>query len=137
MRRGSRARWSAGPLGWAWPLLFLLPLVPVGVALAIIDWRTRLLPTRVIAPTYVVLIALVLVCAAITRDTDDLIRAGWGWLVSGGLFLVLWLVHPRGLGTATSGSPGSWGSRSATSAGVRCSSGSTRGSCWAGWAAAC
>ena len=68
------------------------------MALAIIDWRTRLLPTRVIAPTYVVLIALVLVCAAITRDTDDLVRAGWGWLVSGGLFLALWLVHPRGLG---------------------------------------
>ena len=92
---GALVGWS---LGWAWPLLFLLPLVPVGVALAIIDWRTRLLPTRVIAPTYVVLIALVLVCAAITRDTDDLVRAGWGWLVSGGLFLVLWLAHPRGLG---------------------------------------
>jgi leader peptidase (prepilin peptidase)/N-methyltransferase len=92
---GALVGWS---LGWAWPLLFLLPLVPVGVALGIIDWRTRLLPTRVIAPTYVVLIALVLVCAAITRDTDDLVRAGWGWLVSGGLFLVLWLAHPRGLG---------------------------------------
>jgi leader peptidase (prepilin peptidase) / N-methyltransferase len=92
---GALVGWS---LGWAWPLLFLLPLVPVGVALGIIDWRTRLLPTRVIAPTYVVLIALVLVCAAITRDTDDLVRAGWGWLVSGGLFLVLWVAHPRGLG---------------------------------------
>jgi leader peptidase (prepilin peptidase)/N-methyltransferase len=92
---GALVGWS---LGWAWPLLFLLPLVPVGVALGIIDWRTRLLPTRVIAPTYVVLIALVLVGAAITRDTDDLVRAGWGWLVSGGLFLVLWVVHPRGLG---------------------------------------
>jgi leader peptidase (prepilin peptidase)/N-methyltransferase len=87
-----------GSLGWVWPLLFLLPLVPVGVALAIVDWRTRLLPTRVIAPSYVVLVALVLVCAALTRDTDDLVRAGWGWLVAGGLFLALWLVHPRGLG---------------------------------------
>lgn len=87
--------WS---LGWAWPLLFLLPLVPVGVALAVVDWRTRLLPTRVLAPSYVVLVALVLACAAITRDTDDLLRAGWGWLIAGGLFLALWLVHPRGLG---------------------------------------
>jgi len=85
-------------LGWAWPLLYLLPLVPVGVALAVVDWRTRLLPTWVIARTYVVIVALVLACAAITRDVDDLVRAGWGWLVAGGLFLALWLVQPRGLG---------------------------------------
>jgi leader peptidase (prepilin peptidase)/N-methyltransferase len=92
---GGLVGWS---LGWAWPLVFLLPLVPVGVALAVVDWRTRLLPTRVIAPSYVVLVVLVLACAAATGDTDDLVRAGWGWLVSGGLFLVLWYVHPRGLG---------------------------------------
>jgi len=85
-------------LGWTWELLFLIPLVPVSVALAVVDWRTRLLPTRVIAPTYVVLIALVLACWLVTRDTDDLVRAGWGWLISGGLFLVLWLIHPRGMG---------------------------------------
>ena len=35
-------------------LLFLLYLVPVGVALAVVDWRTRFLPTRLIAPSYVV-----------------------------------------------------------------------------------
>jgi len=92
---GALVGWS---LGWAWPLVFLLPLVPVGVALGVVDWRTRLLPTPVIAPTYVVLVALVLACGALTRDTDDLVRAGWGWLVAGGLFLALWLVHPRGLG---------------------------------------
>ena len=92
---GGLVGWS---LGWVWPLLFLLPLTPVGVALAVVDWRTRLLPTRVIAPSYVVLVALVLACAAITGDTGDLVRAGWGWLVAGGLFLALWLVHPRGLG---------------------------------------
>ena len=72
--------------------------MPVSVALAVVDWRTRLLPTRVIAPTYVALIVLVLVCWLITRDTDDLVRAGWGWLISGGLFLVLWLIYPRGMG---------------------------------------
>lgn len=31
-------------LGWSWTLLVVLPLVPVSVALAVIDWRTRLLP---------------------------------------------------------------------------------------------
>ncbi len=85
-------------VGWDWSLLFLLPLVPVSVALALVDWRTRLLPTRVIAPSYGVLLALVLACFAITGDTEDLVRAGYGWAIAGGLFFVLWFVHPRGLG---------------------------------------
>ena len=85
-------------LGADWSLLVVLPLVPIGVALAVIDWRTRLLPTSVIGPSYVAAAALVLICFAITRDTDDLVRAGLGWLISGGLFFVLWFIHPRGLG---------------------------------------
>lgn len=85
-------------LGWSWPLLYLVPLVPVAVALAVVDWRTRLLPTKVIAPTYVGVIVLVLVCWLVTRDTDDLVRAGWGWLIAGGLYFILWFVYPRGMG---------------------------------------
>ncbi len=46
---GGVVGWS---VGWEWPLLYLVPLVPVGVALAVVDWRTRYLPTRIIAPTY-------------------------------------------------------------------------------------
>ncbi len=93
---------AGGLVGWAlgadWALLFLVPLVPVSVALAVVDWRTRLLPTRVIAPSYVVLVVLVLGCWLITRDTDDLVRAGYGWAMAGGLYFVLWFIHPRGLG---------------------------------------
>lgn len=87
-----------GSLGWAWPLVFLLPLVPVSVALAVVDARTRLLPTFLIAPSYVVTISLVLVSWVATRDTDDLVRAGWGWLIAGGIFFVLWFIYPPGLG---------------------------------------
>ncbi|MCR6033775.1 prepilin peptidase [Nocardioides sp. zg-579] len=89
-------------VGWAvgadWDLLPLVPLVPVSVALAVVDWRTRLLPTKVIAPTYLVTIALTLLTWLVTRETDDLVRAFWGWLVAGGIFFALWFVHPRGLG---------------------------------------
>ena len=66
-------------LGWAWPLVYLLPLVPVGVALAVVDWRTLLLPTKVIRPAYALVVVGVLVCWVATRDTDDLVRAGWGF----------------------------------------------------------
>ncbi|MGI8645154.1 MAG: prepilin peptidase [Nocardioides sp.] len=85
-------------LGWAWPLVYLVPLVPVGVALAVVDWRTRLLPTKVIAPSYLLVIVGVLVCLAATRDVDDLARAGWGWLIAGGLFWSMWRLFPRGMG---------------------------------------
>ena len=85
-------------LGRDWALLFLLPLVPLTVALAIVDWQTRYLPTRLIAPAYVATIVLVPVCWLVTRDTDDLVRAGLGWLVAGGLFFLMWVIYPRGIG---------------------------------------
>jgi leader peptidase (prepilin peptidase)/N-methyltransferase len=95
------ALWSAAlaglvgsATGWIWPLLYLLYLVPVGVALAYVDYRTRLLPTRIIAPSYAVVAVLVLVCFAIERDVDDLARAGLGWLVSGLVFWLLWRFTP-------------------------------------------
>ena len=85
-------------VGWEPILLLWAYLVPVGVALAIVDWRTRLLPTKVIAPSYAVLVALTLLAAVLTGDWDSLIRAGWGWLVAGGTFFVLWFIYPRGMG---------------------------------------
>jgi leader peptidase (prepilin peptidase)/N-methyltransferase len=86
-------------VGWDLSLLVVLPLVPVCVALSIIDWRTRLLPTRLIAPAYAV--ALVTILAAWLfgdHDLHDLERTGLGWLIYGGMFFVLWFVYPRGLG---------------------------------------
>jgi leader peptidase (prepilin peptidase)/N-methyltransferase len=85
-------------VGWTWALVLWIPLVPVSVALAVVDWRTRLLPTAVIRPTYGLLVALVLLGWAVTGDTDDVVRAALGWLVAGGLYGLLWLIYPRGLG---------------------------------------
>ena len=86
-----------GVVGWEWDLLVLMYLVPVGVALAVVDWRTRLLPTRVIAPSYVVVIVLAVLAAAL-GDWSDLARAGWGWAIAGGTFLLMWIIYPRGMG---------------------------------------
>jgi len=77
-------------LGWTGALLYLVPLVPIGVALMIIDWRTTLLPTRVLHPTYVLLAVLIPVAALVDRDLDSLYRAGWGWLIIGAWFWVFW-----------------------------------------------
>jgi leader peptidase (prepilin peptidase)/N-methyltransferase len=85
-------------VGWSPALSFLLYLAPVGVALAVIDWRTRLLPTKVIAPSYAVVVALAVLSAGVSGEWHALATAAWGWLVSGGTFFVLWFVYPRGMG---------------------------------------
>lgn len=88
-----------GAVGLDWALLFLIPLVPVAMALALIDWRTRLLPTRIIAPTYYALIPLVVI-AAVASDEPRLllVRAAIGWAVMGGIYVLLWVVYPAGMG---------------------------------------
>ena len=85
-------------VGWTPALSFLLYLAPVGVALAVVDWRTRLLPTKVIAPSYLVVALLAAVSAWSESDLDALVTAGLGWLVAGGTFFLMWFIYPRGMG---------------------------------------
>ncbi len=87
-----------GRYGWDWSLLFLLFLVPVCVALSVIDWRTRLLPTYVIARSYLVVAVLVVLASLLSRDVDALVQAVVGWLSTFAIFFVLWFIAPRGLG---------------------------------------
>lgn len=85
-------------VGWAWPLVYLVPLAPMFVALGVIDFRTKLLPTWLLAPMYPLLVLAVVLCGVVTQDWHDLRRAGLGWLVMGGYYLVLWLISPRIVG---------------------------------------
>ncbi|MBA2445862.1 MAG: prepilin peptidase [Nocardioidaceae bacterium] len=92
---GAGAGWRLGesPLVVTW-----IFLCAVGVILAYVDARTRLLPTRIIAPSYGIVIGLVLTAAAVARDTQLLVRSASGWAIMGGVYLVMWLIYPRGLG---------------------------------------
>lgn len=85
-------------VGLTWPLLFLLPLVPVGVALAAVDLRTRLLPTVVVWPTLVATAVLAALSGLLDGDQEALVRAGLGAVVVFGLFFALWWIHPVGMG---------------------------------------
>lgn len=89
---------TGAAIGWnpaVWPWLYVIPL---GVVLSYIDLRTRLLPTRLIAPSYLVVAVLVGVAAAFDGSAQLLIRGAFGWLVVGGLYFVPWLIYPRGVG---------------------------------------
>lgn len=89
---------AGGLLGWAiGPHLTLLPLLylcPVGTALAYVDWRVRLLPTRIIAPSYLVVAALAGVVALAEWDAGILLRAALAWLGAGLFFWLLWRFTP-------------------------------------------
>lgn len=85
-------------VGWTWSLVMWVPLVPVGVALAVVDWRTRLLPTYVVRPTTLALVLLALIGWAVTQDTAALVRALVGGLVALVFFFVCFFIYPRGLG---------------------------------------
>lgn len=84
--------------GWDSALVPWLYLGAVGVVLAYIDARTRLLPTRIIGPSYAVVAVLIGVASLIEGSAAGLMRAGLGWLAMGGCYVVLWLIYPRGLG---------------------------------------
>ena len=86
-----------GRLGWTPALLFLLYLVPVGVALAVIDWRTRYLPSRLILPSYAVVAGLVVVASVLGRDWPELLSAAIGCAATFGVFFVMWFVAPRAM----------------------------------------
>lgn len=93
---------GAGLLGAAMgadPLLVVLvPLAPLGYALAVIDARTRLLPRRLVVPaTLVVLAALVVEWAATGDDLEVLVRAVAGLVIARTGFWVLWFLG-AGLG---------------------------------------
>jgi leader peptidase (prepilin peptidase) / N-methyltransferase len=85
-------------IGWHPVLLVFCYLVPVCVALTVIDWRTRLLPTWLIAPSYVVVGLLCVLASLLTGDWAALTTAVIGWLSSFAVFFVLWFVYPKGMG---------------------------------------
>jgi leader peptidase (prepilin peptidase) / N-methyltransferase len=87
-----------GGAGWEWTWLLWVPFVPVYLALALIDWRTRLLPTYLILPTLAALAVLVLAGWAVTGAGDAVLRAALGFAIYGGFYLLLWFIYPSGLG---------------------------------------
>lgn len=93
---------AAGALAWrfgaVWELVALVPLVVVGVALAVIDVRTRLLPTRIVLPATAFAVATGVVGALALDQRGDLVRALVAMLVARGIFWLLWFVARAGLG---------------------------------------
>lgn len=87
-------------LGWglSWQVPAFLLLAVAAVLLGVIDLRHRLLPDRIVLPTFVAGGALLLIAAAADGDWPALLRAVLGALVLFAVFLVLALISQSGLG---------------------------------------
>lgn len=81
-------------LGLDWSLLFLLYLCPVGVALAYVDWRLRLLPTAIIRPSFALVCLLAVAAALLEGEPRRLAGAVIGLVVIRGLYWLLWRFTP-------------------------------------------
>lgn len=85
-------------VGWTPVLAAVVYLTCVCLVLGYVDARTRLLPTQLIAPSYVVIGILVALAGLVQGDLGAVEEAALGWLVMGGFYVVMWLVAPRSLG---------------------------------------
>jgi leader peptidase (prepilin peptidase)/N-methyltransferase len=92
----------AGVVAWQIDHVELLPawvlVAGVGSWLVFIDWRTRLLPYVIVAPTYLLTFALVGLGALLLQDLDVLKRAVIANVVVYGLYWVLYLASRRTFG---------------------------------------
>jgi leader peptidase (prepilin peptidase) / N-methyltransferase len=86
----------AARLDLSWELLAVIGIVPAGVALFVIDARTRYLPTWLIGPLYGVVLLVGAIAALQRHEWDPIIAMAAGWVVYGGFFTLMWLLVPAG-----------------------------------------
>lgn len=84
----------AGVVAWRIDHAELVPVwvvvAGVGSWLAYVDWQTKLLPFLVVAPTYLVTLALVVLGALLLDDRDVLERAV---IANAVVYAVFWVLH--------------------------------------------
>lgn len=103
---GALLGWSLSRYGvrydWGWALLAVLPaylyLVVVGVAMAFVDVALHRLPDAFTLRSYPVVAALLTVASLTVGESARLVGLLVGLAVMGGLYLLLFVVYPAGMG---------------------------------------
>lgn len=85
-------------LGWGWRSVPALWLVPVGVAVAAIDFRVFMVPTRIVWPAFFVSLALSGVAVAVENQPRWLLGGIVGLLAFAGPLFLIWFALPGGMG---------------------------------------
>ncbi len=76
----------------------LLYWAAVGIALTLIDFDHHRLPNAIVLPSYIVTAALLLLASVLTGDYGRLLTAAIGVIALGGLYWVLAVAYPGGMG---------------------------------------
>lgn len=89
------AVWS---IGWDWRLLPVLVLIPVGLAVSVIDFRTMIVPTRLVWPAFGLIVAASAVSTIAVGEPLWVLTAAVGLVTLAGPLFVLWFALPSGMG---------------------------------------
>lgn len=90
--------WDAGGPAALLVLAAWAFFLPVSVRLSIIDIRTHRLPNRLVFPSFAVLVVLLPGAALLAGDGPAALRTLAAAAAMGGLYLLLRLLHPAGMG---------------------------------------
>lgn len=85
-------------VGLQWMVLPVLWLIPVGLAIAVIDLRTLIVPTRIVWPAFFVSVAVTTGVAGVEGRWELLLSALVGLVVLAGPLFVLWFAMPSAMG---------------------------------------
>lgn len=85
-------------IGWNWTLLPVLWLIPIGLAITVIDLRTLIVPTRLVWPAFFVTVALSVLVAGLEGQWSWLLTSVVGLAAFAGPLFAVWFIHPRGMG---------------------------------------
>lgn len=89
------ATWSMGLNWWIVPALWL---IPVGLAVSVIDLRTLIVPTRIVWPSTAVAAVLMVIVALAEGEPARLLNALVGLACFAGPLFAIWFLMPKGMG---------------------------------------
>lgn len=84
--------------GWSWYLVPYVVLVPVAIAIAVIDWRTLMVPTRLVWPGFALVLVASVGASLAEGDPGALVGGLVGIAVLSGPLFALWWIQPTGIG---------------------------------------
>ena len=85
-------------IGMDWRVLPVLGLIPAGVAISAIDFRTMIVPTAIVWPSFALVVALSAISAGIEGEWARLLTALVGLASLAGPLFLLWFFLPSGMG---------------------------------------
>jgi leader peptidase (prepilin peptidase)/N-methyltransferase len=90
--------WAWLEVDRTWQLAVVLWLIPVGLAVSVIDLRTFMVPTRVVWPAFGIAVLISAVGALVETEPRWLWSALIGVAVTAGPLAIIWFALPAGMG---------------------------------------